>query len=92
MRGVFSSFGRLLLALVCVLLLDPGTSLPTSDGDDAPLSPPARKPTALRLLPDLRSVYAQRNATKMRAHKFSRQADTDELMDRLLHIRQNVRA
>jgi hypothetical protein len=28
----------------------------------------------------------------MRAHKFSRQADTDELMDRLLHIRQNVRA
>ena len=63
-------------------------------------SPSARKVTAHRLLtnygPSFGAVYAQRRMhreqrekRKQLRHKpkFSRQADTDDMMDRLLHIR-----
>ena len=61
----------------------------------------ARKASAHRLLPNFGNLYAQRRRYRSsqtphrlrdrreRRPKFSRQADTDDLMDRLLHIRRH---
>ena len=79
---------------------DVGWDSMDTSSEDLPLSPSARKVTAHRLLtnygPSFGAVYAQRRMhreqrekRKQLRHKpkFSRQADTDDMMDRLLHIR-----
>jgi hypothetical protein len=76
-------------------------SMDTSSEAPSP-SPSARKVTAHRLLtnygPSFGAVYAQRKIHKEQREKrkqlrhkpkFSRQADTDDMMDRLLHIRRH---
>ena len=81
---------------------DVGWDSMDTSSEDAPLSPSARKVTAHRLLtnygPSFGAVYAQRRMhreqrekRKQLRHKpkFSRQADTDDMMDRLLHIRRH---
>ena len=45
----------------------------------------------MRLLPDFKTVrYPQRREQLRRPPKFSRQADTDEMMDHLLHIQRHA--
>ena len=81
---------------------DVGWDSMDTSSEDPPLSPSARKVTAHRLLtnygPSFGAVYAQRKIHKEQREKrkqlrhkpkFSRQADTDDMMDRLLHIRRH---
>jgi len=77
-------------------------SMDTSSEDALLLPPSARKVSAHRLLtnygPSFGAVYAQRRMHREQRGKrkqlrdkpkFSRQADTDDMMDRLLHIRRH---
>jgi hypothetical protein len=57
--------------------------------DDTPS--PSPTPARMRLLPDFKTVrYPQRREQLRRPPKFSRQADTDEMMDHLLHIQRHA--